>query len=199
MAHSRCAHFIAVVCLNAPSPFGQNMQPCNGLVPWPMKAEVRTYRKLTSRCTTSHELTAPAEPLSLRDERHTVAFLVNGQVTTIAEYYGVGVLAVAVVANCTLGILLLSLPCRLSVDRGCTTRSRSVGLRRFGIWFGDAFVSSVPDQTVARTDNLRFSSVMVTSKIAGLMASTSSALRCTFRASSHMSSCSSMSYSTLLT
>ena len=108
-----------------------------------MKADARTYRKLTSRCTTSHELTAPTEPLPFWDEWHTVAFLVNRQVTTIAEYYGIGVLAVTVVANRTLSILLLSLPSRLSVDRGCTTRSRSVGLRRFRVRFGNAFVLSV--------------------------------------------------------
>jgi hypothetical protein len=30
MAQSKCAHFIAVVCLNAPSTLGQKIQPCGG-------------------------------------------------------------------------------------------------------------------------------------------------------------------------
>lgn len=132
------------------------------------RGEVRTYRKLTGRSPTSYELAAPTEPLSLWDERHTVAFLVNCQVTTIAEYYGVGVLAVTIVANRTLCILLLSLPCRLSVDRGCTTGSRSVGLRWFGVRFGNALTMSVPFQTAAQTKTTYVSPRRATPSLFGL-------------------------------
>jgi hypothetical protein len=53
IAHSRCAHFIAVVCLNAPSMFGQNMQPYNSQQ-WTGRKERETYRELTDRGTSPH-------------------------------------------------------------------------------------------------------------------------------------------------
>jgi hypothetical protein len=41
----------------------------------------------------------PAKPLALRNERHTVTFLVHSQVTPVAENDGIRVLAVPVVAD----------------------------------------------------------------------------------------------------
>jgi hypothetical protein len=59
------------------------------------------------------------------------------QVAAIAEYYCVGVLAVAVIANRTFRILFFT--SGLAVDCGCTTRPWSMRLRWLRIWFGDAF------------------------------------------------------------
>lgn len=61
----------------------------------------------TYRNAPSNELALSAKPLSLWNERNAVAFLVNGEVTPIAEHYGIGVLAVAVIANGTFTVLLL--------------------------------------------------------------------------------------------
>lgn len=92
-------------------------------------------RKLAGWGASTDQLTTSAKPLSFWDERHTITLLVYGQVTTIAEYYGVGVLAVAVIADCALGVLFLTLSCRLAVDCGRTTRSWPVCLRRLRVWF----------------------------------------------------------------
>jgi len=63
----------------------------------------------------------------------------NGKITTITEYYRIGVLAIAVIANGTFGILLFSLASGLSVDSSRTTRSGSVCLWRFGVRLGNAW------------------------------------------------------------
>lgn len=138
IAHSKCAHFIVVVCLKAPSPFGQNMQPWVESVRPATIVRKKTYRKLTCRSASTDQLAPSAEPLSFWDEGHTVALLMNGQVTAIAEYYGVGVLAVAIIADCAFCILFLPLACRLPVHCSRATRSWPMCLRWLRVWFWDA-------------------------------------------------------------
>lgn len=108
-----------------------------------LSTKLKTYRELTSRCATAHQLATSTKPLSFWNERHPVAFLMNRQVTTVAEHYGIGVLAVAIVANCALCILFFALPCGLSIDRSRTTRSWSMCLRWLWIRFRYALQSLV--------------------------------------------------------
>lgn len=66
----------------------------------------------------------------------------HSQVTTIAKDYGIGVLAIAIIANGALCVLFLALPNRLAIDSGCTARSRPMRLRRLGVGFRYAFYTS---------------------------------------------------------
>jgi hypothetical protein len=84
-----------------------------------MEIGSKTYRMVCGRGPTTHKLAAAAEPLSLRYEWHTIAFLVNSQVTPVTENDGIGVFAVAIIANYTLGVLLFSCASRLAIDRSC--------------------------------------------------------------------------------
>ena len=126
MAQSRCAHFIAVVCLNAPSIFGQNMQPCDCQHASNKADRARTYRKLADRSAAPHQLTSSAQPLSFWYERHSIALLVDCQVTTIAKHYCIGIFAVAIVTDGALCVLLFALASRLSVNCGCATGAWSI-------------------------------------------------------------------------
>lgn len=54
MAHSKCAHFMDVVCLNAPSMFGQKMQPYGSQYALGKVDVDKTYRKLTNGRTAPH-------------------------------------------------------------------------------------------------------------------------------------------------
>lgn len=135
MAHRRCAHFIAVVCLNAPSMFGQKMHPCTSQYNNCRQYMDGPYRKLTDRCASPYELTPSAQPLAFRNEGHAITLLMHSQVTAVAKDNGIGVLAIAVIANGTLGVLFLSLSYRLAIDSGCTARSRPMRLRRLGVRF----------------------------------------------------------------
>jgi hypothetical protein len=183
MAHSRCAHFIAVVCLKAPSMFGQKMQPCYSQQ-GTGKVKEESYRKLTNRGAAPHQLTPSAEPLPFRYKWHAITFLMYGQIASIAEYYCIGVLAVAVIANGALRVLLFT--GRFTINCGCATRPWSMRLRWLRIWFRDACHLSVLHSTwIDFNLDSRFSRachsfsicVMVTSKIAGLMPSTPSSFR----------------------
>jgi hypothetical protein len=69
---------------------------------------------------------------------------VNGQVATVAENYGIRVLAVAVIANGALCVLLFALSGGLSVDRSCTARAWSVRLGWLWVWFGYALFQRMP-------------------------------------------------------
>lgn len=58
----------------------------------------------TSRNPSSDELALAAKPLTFRDKRYAVAFLMHGEIAPVAEDDGVGVFAVAVVANGAFGV-----------------------------------------------------------------------------------------------
>lgn len=91
--------------------------------------ECHTHRLLRNWGSPAHQLATTAQPLALGDEGHSIALLMYSQVAAITEDNGVGVLAVAVVANGTLGILFLALGCRLAVDCCSGARTGTVGLR----------------------------------------------------------------------
>jgi len=97
-----------------------------------------TYRVLANGHTAADQLATSAKPLTFRYERHTVAFLVDGQITSVTEHYCISVLAIAVVTYGTLGILLFTLTNRLTVHCCSTTRAWAVCLWRFRVRLGDA-------------------------------------------------------------
>lgn len=133
IAQSKWDHLNVFVCLNAPSMFGQKMHV------W------RTVSKLllcvrqagrTYRCVAADQLAFPAKPLTLRDERHPIALLMNSQVASVAKHNCIRILAVAIIANGALCILFFSCDCSFSVYGGGRAGSWAVGLRRLGVWFG---------------------------------------------------------------
>jgi hypothetical protein len=106
-----------------------------------MSGTVQTYWQFACRGAAPNQLTPPAKPLPFGYERHAVTLLVDSKIATVAKYYRVGVLAVAVVANGAFGILLFALTSWLTIDCGRTTRTGSMCLRRFRIRLRDAFRS----------------------------------------------------------
>lgn len=82
------------------------------------------------------ELAFSAVPLPLRDERHAVALLVNGKITTIAENDGIGVFAITIIANGAFCVLFFTRRTGFSIDSCCRSRPWSLGLRSFRRWFG---------------------------------------------------------------
>jgi hypothetical protein len=128
-----------VVCLNAPSIFGQKMQPYSGQQGVCMMRLGKTHRQLTNRGSTAHQLAPAAKPLPFRDEWHTIALLVYGQVAPVAEDNCIRVFAIAVVANVTLRILLFSQASRFAIYSGCRTGAGTVGLRGSRVWFRNTY------------------------------------------------------------
>jgi hypothetical protein len=139
MAHNKCAHFIVVVCLNAPSIFGQKIHPCDSQSDPSREYIDKTYRKLTDGRAAPHELAPSAQPLTFWDEGHAITLLMHSQVTSVTEYYRIGVFTITVIANGAFRVLLLALPSRLTVNSGCTARSWTMRLRGLGVRFRYAF------------------------------------------------------------
>ena len=77
----------------------------------------------TSRCTSTDFFAFAAKPLTFRDEGYTIAFLMHGQVATITEYDGIGVLTVSVIADRAFTIWLVSWRIGIAVD--CRLRART--------------------------------------------------------------------------
>ena len=122
----------------------------------PTEWKIQTYWMLTNRGSASNQLTTSAEPLPLWDERNTITFLMNGQVTPVAKDNGIRVLAITIIADGALGILLLALTSGLTIDCSCTARARA--MRLWGLWvgFGDAFSKSVLNRTCSSDGLLTF-------------------------------------------
>lgn len=88
------------------------------------------------RYASADELTLPAKPLAFWNEGHTVTLLMDCEVASVTEDNGIGVFAVAVIANRAFAVLLL--PNLWFAIDGCgRTRPRPMGLRRFriGLWY----------------------------------------------------------------
>jgi hypothetical protein len=67
----------------------------------------------------ANELALPTQPLTLRYEWHSVAFLVHSQIAAVAENDGVRILSITVVTYHALRIALFT--SRLAIDGCCTT------------------------------------------------------------------------------
>ena len=67
------------------------------------KGEKESYRNSATA-----QLAFPAKPLTLRNKRHTIAFLVHREVAAVAEDNGVCVFAISIVAYGALAVRLLA-------------------------------------------------------------------------------------------
>lgn len=101
----------------------------------------KTCKILVDRHATPHQLAPAAEPLPFWDEWYAVTLLVNCQITPIAKYYSVCVLAVAIVAYGTLGVLFFPLASGLPVDCCCGAGPRTMRLWRFWVRFGNTYIT----------------------------------------------------------
>jgi hypothetical protein len=114
IAHSKWDHLNVFVCLKAPSIFGQKMHVWRKVSKLPyVEQPGRTYR-----CIATDQLALPAKPLTLRDERYPIALLVNSQVTSVAEYNCIRILAVTIIANSAFCVLFFSCYCSFPVYGG---------------------------------------------------------------------------------
>jgi hypothetical protein len=77
-------------------------------------------------------------PLTFRNERNTIALLMNCQITAVTKHYGIGILTVSIIANSTFGVRFFCIMGRFTVNSCGTTRPRTVSLWRLRIRFGDA-------------------------------------------------------------
>jgi hypothetical protein len=62
------------------------------------------------------QLTLATKPLSLGNEWNSIAFLVHCEITAIAEYNRISVLAVSIIANCTSTVWFISVIRRFATD-----------------------------------------------------------------------------------
>ena len=85
-------------------------------------------------CATADFLAFPAEPLTLGNKGNAIAFLMDGQVTSIAEDNRIGVLTISVVADRAFTIWLVARRVGIAINGRLRARARPMHLSVPWLW-----------------------------------------------------------------